>query len=133
MSRYVVLQFGSDAEAEAFVLAEQRDDILIGDQQELSGYRKVEDYEVLGMFQAPTQFCYCTGSKGRIHAWGKGEKYGWWVCKKCKKPADATGGPIALMRMVVGQANNLLAQFHHDASGGGTEQRVGEGMGCVRP
>jgi hypothetical protein len=94
--RYVVLKFDDNEAAERFVAAPV---VLEG------------EVEVMALFAGPTQFCTCTGSKGRIHAWTLGQKYGWWVCKQCKKPAEATAGPYQQMRFVISQGRNLLDEF----------------------
>lgn len=96
MAKYVVLSFKDNDDADEYV-------------QELTkSFEHSLAAEVVGVFQQPTQFCTCQGTKGRISAWTKGLKYGWWVCKRCKKPAEATAGPVHQMRMVVGQGTNLL-------------------------
>ena len=99
--RYVVLKFDDNDDAEAFVQLALRDPI--------------KEYEAMGLFAGPTQFCTCTGGRGRIHSWTRGQRFGWWVCKSCKKPSEATGGPLQQMRAVVSQSRNLLVADEEQA------------------
>jgi len=125
--KYVVLQFDSDDEANEIVqwlLAQEQDQQVV--------HSFPAKATVMGVFKGPTVFCDCKGSKGRIQAWTKGQKYGWWVCKACKKPSRAVGGPIHQMRMVVGQGNNLLDEIVEEPLEGDKPAEVwDEGWGAL--
>jgi hypothetical protein len=90
MARYVVLEFEHNEDADMFT----QDMLHDGE-------------SVVGVFAKPTQFCKCKGGKGRIHAYTRGRKFGWWVCSTCKKP-QRVHKPDRLMRHVVSQGVNLL-------------------------
>jgi len=92
MARYVVLEFEDNEDAEHFV-----GDVFY----HYAG-------EVVGLFAKPTQFCDGGGcTRGRVQPWARGAKFGWWVCRTCKKPTSAGGGE-KLMHHVLSQAVNLL-------------------------
>lgn len=106
MARYVLLSFEDNAEAEKFV----EEGIGIGRVLEsMTGDLKMR-FKILAMFAQPTQFCGgaaagCTQT-GRVRAYSRGKKYGWWVCVGCMKPAKH--GPEKTARAVVSQGVNLL-------------------------
>ena len=111
MAKYVVLSFDDDSDADNFLeyalsgcVASLHVDSAPDDPQ-------THDAQVVGVFKQPTIFCRCPGGAGRIHAWTLGQKWGWWVCKNCKRPSEATAGPLQQMRCVVSQAKNLLGEF----------------------
>ena len=120
--RYVVLQFEGNEEAEEYVR------YLKAFQDNPPPYTKGTGGQVIGLFAGPTQFCTCTGGKGRIHAWTLGQKFGWWVCRSCKKPAKASHGPLQQMRSVVSQARNLLLAEEEDQA---EESVFQEGWGAL--
>lgn len=92
MARYVVLEFEYNEDA----------DLFVGDMLH-------DGEDVVGVYAKPTQFCTSGGcGKGRVKAFVRGQKWGWWVCESCKRPSRAVAGPEQLMRAVIGSAINLL-------------------------
>jgi hypothetical protein len=90
MARYVVLEFDDNNDAQQFIErvnaenAENRRDRL--------SFRR----RVVAIFVKPGTTCYCWdwqhtnyGDKNREHGIARGEKFGWWVCTRCKKPRKA--------------------------------------------
>ncbi|HVI78682.1 MAG TPA: hypothetical protein VM715_11085 [Candidatus Acidoferrum sp.] len=68
----------------------------------------LEDFNVVGVFKAPTVYCDNTdGHRGKKTeaGWTRGKKYGWWVCGKCKKPTETWSKNL---NAVLGAAKNLL-------------------------
>jgi hypothetical protein len=66
--------------------------------------------DVEGLFAKPTQFCGSGGcSTGRVKAFVRGKKFGWWVCSNCKKPTGV-GTPSQMMRHVISQAVDLAPE-----------------------
>lgn len=91
MARYVVLEFEFNEDA----------DLFVGDMLH-------DGEKVVGVYAKPTMFCATGGcGKGRVKAFVRGSKWGWWVCDTCKKPARVSDEE-KLMRHVVSQAVNLL-------------------------
>jgi hypothetical protein len=90
MARYVVLSFDDNDLADDFVIEQLQDGTTVE-----------------GVFAKPTQFCEAGGcGTGRIKAFVRGRKFGWWVCSNCHKPSGV--GKERLMHHVVSQGVNLL-------------------------
>lgn len=89
MARYIVVEFGDNAEADAFV-----DQI----NEECSKRRKAGNpftRRIAGIFVKPGKTCECSGrNRGNFgvknFAFGiaLGAKFGWWVCTNCNKPRE---------------------------------------------
>lgn len=88
MARYVVVEFDSNEEADAFVQQAFSDNKVA---------RKTKQpliMRVVGVFVKPVSTCVCFGwERGNVGAknWAHsdialGEKFGWWVCTRCNKP-----------------------------------------------
>jgi len=89
VAKYVMLQFDSDEDADAFIKTTQENGIVgsfaLGD----SNWKHFMPI-VRAVFKKPTQFCDCkVGAKGR--GFTRGKRYGWWVCSVCKKPTVGWG------------------------------------------
>lgn len=83
MAKYVLLVFDDDAAADKAVqMIQGAHGLLWLHDQQMS-------CDVRGVYKKPTKFCRCVGVKGR--AFTRGQKYGWWVCSKCKKPTIGWG------------------------------------------
>lgn len=106
MARAVVLYFESNTDADDFV-KEYDAGTKFGD-DELKGWVD----EIIGVYPVPTQFCDPStpehrgkGKTGR--GYGRGTKFGWWVCHVCAKPYKARNLE-SLVRAVVSQAVDFL-------------------------
>lgn len=87
MARYVVIEFDENEDAEEFVKATNELNAHARDER-LSFRRRV-----VGVFVKPGKTCTCwdgkwinSGDKNRDAGIARGEKFGWWVCTRCKKP-----------------------------------------------
>lgn len=83
MAKYVLLAFDDDAEADKFV-EHHGEGIMLSAPMEEPGLYTYLKPTVRAVFKKPTQFCSCTGEK----SFTRGQKYGWWVHAKCKKPME---------------------------------------------
>lgn len=58
--------------------------------------RRGRGYRVVGLFARPgNDYCLCgtwTTGRNRNTSLKRGEKFGWWVCTTCKKPAPMMVG-----------------------------------------
>lgn len=102
MARLVVLRFDDNEVADEFI--KNGKDFLDSTYDNFWG-----NVHVKGLYAMPTQFCDSGGgcSTGkRIQFWTRGTKFGWWVCKVCRKPAKTTEEKT--IRAVVSQGTNLL-------------------------
>jgi hypothetical protein len=78
---YVVLAFDDDQKAKEFVSQTLRtEEVTFG----ASTIQRWARAVVRGVYKKPTVFCQCDAATGRT----RGKKYGWWVCRKCGKPAE---------------------------------------------
>lgn len=84
MARYIVVEFADNGDAEAFISA------VAGDSK-VDGKRRV-----VGVFVKPIKLCGCAdwrhinyGDKNREHEVVRGERFGWWICTRCKRPRRA--------------------------------------------
>lgn len=80
MAKYVLVAFDKDEDADAFVKTVQ------DNREVLAGYHydpMIFEATVRGVWRKPTKFCDCKGHSG---PYTRGQKYGWWVHVKCKKP-----------------------------------------------
>lgn len=85
MARFVVLYFPDNAVADDYVKMYTEKD----DDAEL-------EFEVMGVFGIPTQFCECPPERDKKIA--RGEKMGWWVHRDCGKPVrDSWQSPKNLL------------------------------------
>jgi len=69
--KYVVLEFDSDDDADAFASTMQT-----------VHEEPTQTIRVRGIFKKPSQFCECPPSKTSV----RGQKWGWWIHKDCGKP-----------------------------------------------
>lgn len=94
MSRYLIIEFDDDAQAEALRA------------QINTATAKGKRFRVVGLFARPKRWCKCiidkTDMRGRVV---RGGKYGWWVCTECRHP-----------RLGGHQAKNLLPREGIDTS-----------------
>jgi len=69
MAKYLLIQFDRNEDADAFAqsLMNAPDTTL----------------HLMAVYQKPTQFCECEEPDDKSV---RGQKYGFWVCTKCKKP-----------------------------------------------
>lgn len=115
MARLVVLRFSDNEEAETLVRDWSEAKNRNGDRV-VSLLTPVQENdvecEVVGLFAMPTAFCDPNDGHlghGKINrAFQRGQKYGWWVCKKCKKPTKAWG---SFIQVVLGNGINHLSVF----------------------
>lgn len=90
MAVYVLLAFDNDEDARTLVqdMLEYPDRNILTPAQENDVHATVR-----GVWKKPTVFCECRverAVKGKTTSgWTRGKKYGWWVCAKCGKPAEA--------------------------------------------
>lgn len=88
MARYIVLEIGSNAEADKLI------------QQFAKLTKKGAKLRVVGLFAKPGRTCHCGNSQyanyredAAKHGFSggveRGEKFGWWVCTRCNKPRKA--------------------------------------------
>lgn len=100
MAMFVVLRFEDDEEANDFI----SDVVVTGGSYSYSKEEVVPGTDAVGMFKAPTQFCYnLDGHRNHKTGWTCGKKWGWWVCPGCGKPSwNTQDGVLSFM------ANNLL-------------------------
>jgi hypothetical protein len=94
--KLVVLQVEDDALVDRFIKENLEDPSLI------------PQATIVGVFKAPTKFCEC-GPGNHKAGFTRGQKYGWWVCAKCKKPTSGWGKNL---NAVLSSARNLLAENH---------------------
>lgn len=75
MSKYIVVEFEDDAQADKFV--KKTDD---------HNYQGAP-YRIAGIFQRPNAWCGCPFQiNGENRPLYQGKKFGWWICGWCKKP-----------------------------------------------
>jgi hypothetical protein len=112
MARLVVLRFEDNEQAytllEDWLYAKERREE--GHPQLLTPSQENNiDCDIVGVFAAPTKFCDPTDGhlgRGKIaKAFQRGTKWGWWVCKACKKPTKAWGNYIPV---VIGNSIDLM-------------------------
>lgn len=84
MSKYVLLAFDSDTDADAYV-----EFVRNARAVQASWGTGTKPADVRGVYKKPTKFCSCHGIKKR--GFTRGRKYGWWVCDQCKKPTVGWG------------------------------------------
>ena len=80
MATYLLLRFENDEDCNTAILKD-----------ELTGHP-----EVMATYKAPTVFCECASDSSvpmRKQAWGRGIKWGWWVCNFCNKPSKSSVSP----------------------------------------
>lgn len=86
--RFVMVEIPDNEEADQFVDAIKRGDLLISFSKDNGngtgeyGYKSPTGAKVQAVFAVPTQFCSCPTAQRE----GKSKKYGWYVCTKCMKP-----------------------------------------------
>jgi hypothetical protein len=100
MARYVLLAFDSNAEADAFIAAVDRNTrergqifytVPVAGQDEMKIHTLPDTVDVRGLYMRPTQFCDCEASvmSAKDSAFTRGKKFGMWVHNKCGKPTKA--------------------------------------------
>lgn len=80
MARYLLLRFENDEDLDIAILEKE--------------IRHLP--EVIAVYKAPTVFCECAKDSSvpmRKQAWGRGLKWGWWVCNMCNKPSKSSVSP----------------------------------------
>jgi len=90
--RFVVVEIPDNEEAEAFVHAVRRGQVLFAKpaqseetgeaMQELTWQPPAESWAVPQVYAVPTLFCECPIR----HPEARSKRYGWYVCTKCAKP-----------------------------------------------
>src|SRR5690554_5764621 len=80
MPKYVLLEFDDDEAAEGAIMG-----WMSGGNMHPEGFDPVR---VRGVYQKPTKFCDCTktGERKPNETLVRGQKYGWYVCRVCKRP-----------------------------------------------
>jgi hypothetical protein len=107
MARLVVLRFEDNEDADLFAAWDHNRDNFSGNVQ------------TVGLWALPTQFCEgslahgCTGYRRFGRFWTTGKKFGWVVCRVCKKPARPKSND-SLVRNIVSRAVNLLFPDQQD-------------------
>lgn len=87
MARLVLVEFDSDAAADAFI---QKID---------SQTEKGKKFRIVGLFAKPTRWCGCPQDDGYSkNEVVMGGKYGWWVHIKCRRPRMGTHNPHNLIK-----------------------------------
>lgn len=86
---YVLLEFDDDKEAEALIKSTQEDG-KVGVEPRLPDGRDWVGAQVRAKFKKPTQFCQCTDEERKpfLGKSARGQRFGWWVCGKCRKPRE---------------------------------------------
>ena len=122
MARLVVLEFADNDNADLFVksinwesdVTGKANPVVIDSRQYPDDSVGNVDATVVGLFALPVNFCEgslttgCLPHRGKLGwYWVLGQKFGWWVCRVCKKPARPKSHEN-LIRNVVGEAVNLL-------------------------
>lgn len=139
MSKYVLLQFDDDADADAVIKYADQGLILSAD-----GGLQHHTPLVRGVWRKPTKFCECRGDK-KNRGFRRGQKYGWWVHSKCGKPSQGWGRGdhwfLALGKNLLpksttapeyrGDGQFALAHNVHDVCGTKLETEVGLGTTVV--
>ena len=77
MAKYLLLRFENDEDADAAILQTTTPAHL----------------QIVAVYKAPTVFCECASDSSvpmRKQAWGRGIKWGWWVCNFCGKPSKGS-------------------------------------------
>ena len=110
MARYVVLYFKDNEHAERFV-AEARD--FNGQLTNICLDKVQLDGRVDALIPAPTQFCEDNHSR-KMPAWTLGKKFGWWVCRDCRRPSKGWGTSF---RAVINSGRNLIDDIRIGGSG----------------
>lgn len=83
MARYLLLEFDADSQCDALVTK-------LADKKTI---------RVVGMFQKPTKFCSCPKmddlqQRGQVT---RGERFGWWVHRSCRKAHGLHQSPKNLL------------------------------------
>lgn len=96
MAKWVVLAFDDDKEADNFV-----NQILKANESQFEGEQVLATLPVPtfveAVYKKPTRYCNCVNdpsvklSGRRVRGWTKGLKFGWYVCPKCRRPANYQG------------------------------------------
>lgn len=75
MARYLLIEFDDDAQCES--LRTKIDDAT----------KAGKPFRVRGMYQRPVRWCTCPKSTAYRDKdrWAIGERFGWWVCRECRK------------------------------------------------
>jgi hypothetical protein len=85
--RFVMIQIPDNEEADAFIKAAERGDLLFGFDKDDGtgeyGYKGLTGASVPGVWAVPTKFCECPDYAGKGV---RSSKYGWHVHAKCAKP-----------------------------------------------
>lgn len=77
MTKYVLLEFDSDEQANKYV----KKLILEADTAD-----KQKPYRVVGLFKPPSSWCQCPRTAySEKNSTVRGDKYGWWVHLTCRK------------------------------------------------
>jgi len=104
-SRYLLIEF--DDEATATRLREQID----------NASRAGKAFRVVGLFAKPgPNFCRCgtwTTDRGNVSSLKYGRKFGWQVCKTCRRPAPI----ISFLKNLI-QADEIINPSTHDSLDG---------------
>lgn len=86
--RFVVVEIPDNEEADQFVAAVERGDVLFGFEKDNGdgtgeyGYKGLAGARVPQVYAVPTMFCECD----KTHPEGRSKKYGWYVCTSCSRP-----------------------------------------------
>lgn len=106
MTHLVVLEFDDDEAARRFVdhMGNRSGATALNQASIAMAYSDLKY-----VFKIPTKFCECnvpnSAPKG---TYGLGKKYGWWVHKKCGRPAKRPWGTERGVRQLLFSARNLV-------------------------
>ncbi len=93
MTSYILIEVEDEEQVQAFLehTKAEKETVRTGGHARLEINDQASssqvDYEIVGIYRKPTQFCTCVkdGLRKANEKFTKGQKYGWMVCRLCKK------------------------------------------------